>query len=1686
MSPPRKTSSKNSSWKTVLGFPIRRRRLPSPTSDHPNHPVPSSSLSDNNSASNAPITTANSNEPVESTSTSADVLPHSLPTPSAPWVTDQPPPGPSAPVLPQELHPADTTTGIASQSRTQVVNEPAPQPVTAAPGVPPRPPTIASPIPARSSDLAWQTASDALKSFTKFAKVTGKAVVTALPIVAAGVDHIPIAKGVVGGLIAVISIVKTWQDNTEKVQKTIERLQNLQAELQEWEQRVQDRWAKHGLRLVKILEQLVEMKDQSKIVAFLSSKDDQGKILEFAKAVDQVLDDFDRDLQIQIFKSTGKTEEMLIDEESRTQLQRLKHTADGAYGKGRQGGKRTSCLENTRVQILQQLDAWLLDLTDFRIFWLNGMAGTGKSTIADSLYRAAESHGAHVAAFFCSRDLDTTRDILRIIPSLAYQLAVRYSAYRASLVTRLKSEDYPENFTLREQLENLILRPLASVSESSLSLVLFLIDALDECRGDGVRDHVRIFVDLLLSHADDFGKAGIKFFLSSRPSQEISHNFNLDKLRKHQRLVLHDADFVDVESDLELFVQDQLQETRKKHSSFTFSPASVTRISKASVPLFIFAATVCRYISAPRAGGSVNRIARLQLILSQVCTDKDDASTPSGKSNGGKADSAMEALHRLYETILRDAFMAEDPQEFDDEVEAKKAIFIIAAILLFFHPLSLSTMATLFGEDYSCEDTRKLLCDIHSAISVPDDDEQPVRALHASLFDYLTSRSRAPAAFHIDPPFYHGILAAECLELMQGILTYDNLCGLKVGEDQDIPDLQSRIQDSRVRDALPALWYACRYWSQHLATSTSTPDPRLIKALGEFTLTSLFRWIEVLVIFGQFEHAAPTITLACSWLDGLDVRTSFLGAASLLSDLHRMVIQFHDTIVASPIQIYISAFPFLPRQSALYTTYRDIIEPSLRLLDVITGVVDSWSPILGTVSTPPNLFLGAVCISPNSRTVACLGCHWDRPEGKLFFWDSVAAGPTNVVENESFCNDVSIRFHRERRLLGVSRLPRPSTWCFDMDLERLEEVSLDLGPAEEALRELEDGDKDGTYEQFSKTLCLSSDGSRLAGLLGRRYLLTWVLKEGNERDEEALSGLAFIPERCLRLTPDLPLPDTDEYVGDAFELQWSSDSSIIAINADRKGFLCTLPRETHSNCSVSPIERGAGSSDCRAIVWAEGGGYLACFSDYTFTVYSVTKAPTGTCTAVKIWTKKPNVEIVCVAFSPDAQFIAVGHRDGLINIHAVANPASVSTIREFSRALSGFGYTPDGRHIIGAVSYPHVIFVLDTETCSQNQQIVQAPFRRLIAPQGRERVFCRALKHSPTEDTISVAFTSDRNPTRVSVWDAAQGHLIASFCVYDVLHPDDGFDMAYTNNGRELLVIVPNNAYLYNLDACRHPRASLGLELTLTLLPLANMEFVPSGLTVLSKSDFMIFLLQRPQPSSSNLDIALPMTGCIFDTRTGKLIRSQSGIAVSAHSNICTAWSAGGDILACDSGDKIELWAFRESPGVTTHPRFVALRSVVAEKDRRLLQLSFGRSGKDLLAYFSESRSQGLFICSWNVELGEVVRVVDLKAFGYFHILTPHAGSMLVCTHQGTFKAEELVGMGESGPLPIPYDSPYSRYQPDQYGGWVRDFRGRKVFRLPQSHREWTFDMSYGKLLASTPTITVGRMLIMHICTDPA
>ncbi|CAE6453811.1 unnamed protein product, partial [Rhizoctonia solani] len=131
-----------------------------------------------------------------------------------------------------------------------------------------------------------------------------------------------------------------------------------------------------------------------------------------------------------------------VDEEiTGRRLRQLSLTIPGAYNSGVSDKvQRRQCAKGTRVRELQKLTDWTRNLSAGVIYWMNGMAGTGKTTLSYSLCEELNNSGELAASFFCIRLIPECREVQLIIPSIAYQFARFSYPFRHALSKALESD----------------------------------------------------------------------------------------------------------------------------------------------------------------------------------------------------------------------------------------------------------------------------------------------------------------------------------------------------------------------------------------------------------------------------------------------------------------------------------------------------------------------------------------------------------------------------------------------------------------------------------------------------------------------------------------------------------------------------------------------------------------------------------------------------------------------------------------------------------------------------------------------------------------------------------------------------------------------------------------------------------------------------------------------------------------------------------------------------------------------------------------------------------------------------------------------------------------------------------------------------------------------------------------------
>ncbi|EXF77001.1 pfs domain-containing protein [Colletotrichum fioriniae PJ7] len=160
--------------------------------------------------------------------------------------------------------------------------------------------------------------------------------------------------------------------------------------------------------------------------------------------------------------------------------------AQGAEFDSYQNQHEPRCHPSTRVDILRDIKTRALHATDQRLYWLSGLAGTGKSIIARTIAHDLYETKLLGATFFFRRGEVDRGSASLLFGTLARQLAQRRPELSPYIVEAIKQTDNISSKSMEEQFTKLIFNPLkqaASKSGEARNLILVL-DALDECSNE--------------------------------------------------------------------------------------------------------------------------------------------------------------------------------------------------------------------------------------------------------------------------------------------------------------------------------------------------------------------------------------------------------------------------------------------------------------------------------------------------------------------------------------------------------------------------------------------------------------------------------------------------------------------------------------------------------------------------------------------------------------------------------------------------------------------------------------------------------------------------------------------------------------------------------------------------------------------------------------------------------------------------------------------------------------------------------------------------------------------------------------------------------------------------------------------------------------------------------------------------
>ncbi|CEJ82920.1 hypothetical protein VHEMI02960 [[Torrubiella] hemipterigena] len=826
------------------------------------------------------------------------------------------------------------------------------------------------------------------------------------------------------------------------------------------------------------------------------------------------------------------------------------------------------CLEGTRASIRKRLLSWSESTTGPNIFWLNGSAGTGKSTIARTIADSLDENGTLAAGYFFKRGDETRNKMVRVLPTLLHQVVRHIVGLKACVSASLGSEDGDalDAMSLDFQFEKLFDVPLRTLEPLYMDHKpqVIIIDALDES----------IEQNLAYKLLFELAKLGSKHprfnvLVTSRATTELELVLeNLaEKGRVYEVLRLQEEFAEETKEDIEAFLRSSFAEIRKKRKikrdTWPTEEDIQLLLSRATdpSPLFVYASSLIRFIDR------FSPTKQLEKWLQLSSTSNDQ-------------------LHEIYQPILTDAFLPFD----DEQLHAAKSI--LQLVILAVTPLSASSISELL--DVDCDDVHEILRQFHAVIQQSEDSNRPISLHHKSFSDYLLSEPTSvpqTAEYRINSIEGHRLYANKCLEYMNARLRKDIL---SLG---DFSQKESTVSYEQREVITEALEYSCKQWTLHTTYSCMIKsDP---SAVESFLKQHFLHWLECLVWINAFPQAVSYVVSLEKEALAILPPSSYL--VLCLSDARRFIPSLNEFIFTYPLQLYCTGLVFAPTDTFLRNEFW---HEGPKEISKVEGIAPEWDTTLQLLPTPRDMvsvlafspngallasasWFGAITIfdtisgidivrlqsptridtivfSPDGTMIAALD-----ENGSMLFWDIHSGQLENTIKN---CPNLLMTFNNQQgnRQVYTQKLSFPDdgrawhvkAWRMTQIIPRLKREGMDAFIAEFMTKY---GD---TYNWFQ---VFSDDGSTVASPTAMGAIAVWDVYSGRLKakfgaHQDLLCGLLLSPNGSTIISNAQSAKTT--HITEKYAWDIASGSRIADFGDFREALRVQLSSETflrHSN-----------------------------------------------------------------------------------------------------------------------------------------------------------------------------------------------------------------------------------------------------------------------------------------------------------------------------------------------------------------------------------------------------------------------------------------------------------------------------------------------------------------------------------------
>ncbi|KAL4862351.1 hypothetical protein BDV12DRAFT_203139 [Aspergillus spectabilis] len=1027
--------------------------------------------------------------------------------------------------------------------------------------------------------------------------------------------------------------------------------------------------------------------------------------------------------------------------------------AEGAFYDSYINEHEDFCLPDTRTELHSRILDWADSTEGHCIFWLNGMAGTGKSTIARTVARSFKDKGQLGATFFFKRGEADRGNARYLISTIMRQLITRHRQLVPDVLNAIENDPNISSKFLSEQFDKLLLKPLLKLRLNQPTTTVIVIDALDECDRE---DDIQVILRLLF-RLQNFQSVHLRVFLTSRPELPIRLVFKQNN--NHQNMVLHELPKPVIEHDIRLFLEHKLAEIRDDRSLPPDWPGNETigRLVKMAVPLFIFAATICRFVG--------ERKWRPEKRLEAILHDH--------------AASSAYQMDRTYLPVLNQLLCGSN----DREIEQLKQEFqdIVGVIILLATPLPVNALAQLI--DSPRDDISNRLDGFHSVLHVPENINSPIRILHLSFRDYLVNRD---SSFYVDEKETHGKITSHCLRVMDTTLKR-NICGLPSYGTQRM-DIESQVINQHLTAALE---YSCRYWVYHLKESKGGISQSEILS---FLKRHFLHWLEALSLTGMISEAVGIIDT----LDSAIWRSMGSEFSDFLYNAKRFTLKYAYIAKAAPLQLYCSSLVFSPMQNTIRKVFANDIP---KWLHTLPQVEDSWSPALQTLEG--HLYsVQSVAFSPDGQILASGSIDstiklWDIKTGTELqilkehssSVQSVAFSPDGQTLASGSEDDTikiwdaktgtelqTLKGHHTYYVQTVAFSPDGRTLASGHDDQNIKIWDAKTGSELQTLK---------GHSSSIRSVAFSPDGQTLASGSDDHTTKIWDTKTGTEL--QTLKGHSSFVQ-AVAFSPDgqTLASGSDDHTTKIWDAKTGTELRTL------KGHLGPI-----QSVAFSPdgqILASGGSSDEIIKIWdVKAGTELQTLEGHSNYVKSVAFSPDGRTLAsgsddktINIWDAKTATElrtpgghssyVQSMAFSPDGQTLASGSDDKTIKIWDAKSGTELLSLKGHSDLVRSVAFSPDGQ-ILASGSDDKTIKIWDAETATELQTL-----------KGHsDRV--QSVVFSSDGQTLASG-SSDED---IKIWDAKSGTELLSLkghsnYIRSVAFSPDGHILASGSNDKTIKI----------------------------------------------------------------------------------------------------------------------------------------------------------------------------------------------------------------------------------------------------------------------------------------------------------